>query len=1273
MKVKMKKVINFWLLLLMVFWGGNVWASKSVTIAATSPSSEINLTKFKVSKGTSQTISFGDISLTVKAASNDNASWNTAQAGSNHGQTIALAAGAGISVFGKSSEIKITKIAFSFEKGEVNNSSKGYFDESSETGGILDLSSTTGNIAAQTWTLETGATSVSFTNPASSKNKVYITSVEVTYETGGLDSHTVQSYPYTWNFQDESENSNWQSSVSANQFLGTVWTHKTNNDANEYRNNANGEPTVPTGYDVDLIRGLRFTGHVCADYKNKLVAIPKNATITIPSLLKGQKVRIVHTGVDFLPSTNLWVEQEISGDVELFSVKNDGDAVVTVDPQEDAYNTWGVWIYSISVLDAAPVLTMTSPVNKAKEVDPYTLSSITVASDKALWAYDAHGSKATEAKEITATLTSGDEDNDMTVTATITSGADGVKELTFNLPTDTKLEHSTLYTLNIPENVVMETSGTGNENCNFTFSTKGLTYLGAYNGDTKIEQEPYSVASLADNRVVFRFKESLKKTEAFKVIVSDGSSITTYDKDNAYCGFVNGSKDTYLYVPVTLKAGKYISINIASGSLQNATDGSTLKNNQIVLHLTSSLEGTSLSMTTPYNHDEAPVSTRMILSATKSAKDNEGKIIVSALNIKTNVPATLVGKSADGTQMHDCGVVTGVVNGNLLVFTTPSSDKVLRPNYTYTLTLQGNGAELNDNTGSYFEDKTFVFTTASVVGNAPVLKTTYPEAESTMAVDDVQPTLAKSIEMTFNEDIQLLDGAQIFCRPMGGSEAKSIYFYNTALNTDPNLIHVDGNRLWFNYSKQDLFYGMRYEVTIPAYAIVGIGGKPMDSAYKFYFETPKRSDASDSRSRKDVYTWDFTKISDDTYQHIMAAVEAKNSYWGKFYDSKTGEVEGYGSALAPNNKYFDQGQEIKADNVILPEFKGLIFNLKNNRSNRFEICLANEKNNSYVYLNGNTHYVTVPSVPAKSRIFVERGGSTNEYFVCNSIEVDSIRSFTNAAGHLVSVYDVKTDKDVTFCVQNFKLYRIAVVKDFKTIGNADKNFKYATYSQSYPVDYSLNEILDGTAVTAYGVSTTNKADATYVEFTPVTNNRTMAGEGVVLTSTKSRPAEIGSKTEYVLGESHPVFTTEVNTTTEKVTDNALVGTGSDGATYENARQKATEKDAQIYILTSRYFHLDNDENQTGDVIDGTKQCFYKWVKGNVDKNLAYLQLANPTGANAAKSVIYLDWFGQTTGVHGRANAPVQNAGSIYTLDGIKVSQPLRKGIYIKNGKKFVVK
>lgn len=499
---------------------------------------------------------------------------------------------------------------------------------------------------------------------------------------------------------------------------------------------------------------------------------------------------------------------------------------------------------------------------------------------------------------------------------------------------------------------------------------------------------------------------------------------------------------------------------------------------------------------------------------------------------------------------------------------------------------------------------------------------------------------------------------------MGGSESyQSLEYYSarSGIYDEYNKIHAEGNKLCFEYSGQHLFYGMRYEVTIPTYAIVGKGGQPMKTNFKFYFETPKSAEASDSRARKDVYTWDFTNISSSTFDKIRESVNEDKTYWG--FDEKN-HAYGSSKAPAPNNKPFAQGQEIKAgasNTFILPELRGLLFNLVKYNSNRFQIVCENgseAKGDTYLYLNGGTHYVTIQSVPANAMVYIEHNG--NEMFNLNTLGVDSIKTITNSNNNCVSVYRLgDTTKDLTFCVQDCKLYRIAIVKDNKTIGSADNDYiKYATYSQSYPVDYNLNERLNGTAVTAYSVSADYQSNATSVNFTELPNNQSASGEGVIL------------KTSGKLGESHPIFTTDVNTTPEKLTSNALVGTGDKATEFATAKKEGF----QNYILTTRYFHLDKNENQSGDVIDGTQQCFYKWVKGNVKSNLAYLQLKNPSNATAAKTVIYLDWFGDTTGIHDMtAPSQVTSGKTYYTLDGRKVTSPTQKGIYIINGKKIIIK
>lgn len=70
----MKRLIDFCLLLLMVFWGSNAWADKTMTFNATSPTNDCNLTQLNVPEGKSQSIENGGITLTITAASGANAS-----------------------------------------------------------------------------------------------------------------------------------------------------------------------------------------------------------------------------------------------------------------------------------------------------------------------------------------------------------------------------------------------------------------------------------------------------------------------------------------------------------------------------------------------------------------------------------------------------------------------------------------------------------------------------------------------------------------------------------------------------------------------------------------------------------------------------------------------------------------------------------------------------------------------------------------------------------------------------------------------------------------------------------------------------------------------------------------------------------------------------------------------------------------------------------------------------------------------------------------------
>ncbi len=110
-----------------------------------------------------------------------------------------------------------------------------------------------------------------------------------------------------------------------------------------------------------------------------------------------------------------------------------------------------------------------------------------------------------------------------------------------------------------------------------------------------------------------------------------------------------------------------------------------------------------------------------------------------------------------------------------------------------------------------------------------------------------------------------------------------------------------------------------------------------------------------------------------------------------------------------------------------------------------------------------------------------------------------------------------------------------------------------------------------------------------------------------------------------------------------------------GAAIENklantAGQAKTDIGANDYVLAA-------DKN------DGNKAAFCKLASGTVAMNKAYLVMS---GASAVKLV----FGGTATGIEDAVEAD-DAAAPVYDLAGRKVSAPVKGGIYVKNGKKFI--
>ena len=181
----------------------------------------------------------------------------------------------------------------------------------------------------------------------------------------------------------------------------------------------------------------------------------------------------------------------------------------------------------------------------------------------------------------------------------------------------------------------------------------------------------------------------------------------------------------------------------------------------------------------------------------------------------------------------------------------------------------------------------------------------------------------------------------------------------------------------------------------------------------------------------------------------------------------------------------------------------------------------------------------------------------------------------------------------------------------------------ATFTPSVALDFT-----NATSIKAY-TATVSETTVTLTETKTVA-----AGEGVIIQSVNG-----GEATEEI-AVANPATATEGNALVGTLVDIAALAT-TDG-TYNN------------YILN---------------FVDG-KAGFYQANDKKVAAGKAYLQVPVANGAKAL-TIVWND--GETTGIKDNYEFGIMNSdAATYDLSGRKVANPA-KGLYIKNGKKFIVK
>ena len=132
-----------------------------------------------------------------------------------------------------------------------------------------------------------------------------------------------------------------------------------------------------------------------------------------------------------------------------------------------------------------------------------------------------------------------------------------------------------------------------------------------------------------------------------------------------------------------------------------------------------------------------------------------------------------------------------------------------------------------------------------------------------------------------------------------------------------------------------------------------------------------------------------------------------------------------------------------------------------------------------------------------------------------------------------------------------------------------------------------------------------------------------------------------------------------NETTAAITAKLIMASGTPDAVTPAEEFQGT--------LTAKTFTADDLANYDHYVLSG-KNFYWAAEPGTIPANRCWIQLAKDSGAPAQLAIVF---EGGTTGINNVERGAL-NVEGCYTLDGRRVANPT-KGLYIMNGRKFVVK
>ena len=550
---------------------------------------------------------------------------------------------------------------------------------------------------------------------------------------------------------------------------------------------------------------------------------------------------------------------------------------------------------------------------------------------------------------------------------------------------------------------------------------------------------------------------------------------------------------------------------------------------------------------------------------------------------------------------------------------------------------------------------------------------------------------------------------------------------NINTNNEHLMLTDDGLNFLFKSEKEQ--YGMfrmrieDYELNnkfVADYAMQNVAvGYLQNKTYPYTWDFTDLKDYVDTntriqKERTNVANYNPRTIDEDEAYDIefmnnsvgenVKAVEQWKSY------AKSGDIPaGYGLHVR-NEPYnggvmWESGQLYAGDEIFAETFGLSISAPGVHETYNGGLRISDVEGKEGLCLTGGNWKITIPEVGTTNAVYVRATPIGDVTAGVGDAETAFTYVGTATDGTGDKIFAVKgAGADMALFFNNLIIKKIAVSNDSKTVNHLG----YATESRNQEIDPELTGYMTGTGLKSYTVTKVEYGEKAgsipSITLTEIPSENVMGPAGSASakdhrgyiiyntddavtapegTAADAMDANGKTKAVNILGGGFHLFYPDMHDrSTEPGAKKSILDCENDNnllrSHINSGSIPQSDGDYTNYLMNYKYTGPDGKQHK------GPEAFYRASSTATLGNNKAYLQLltekvkpSESNGNNGAKfAIIFVneEQGTETTSLDGvKSTETLSGDNAIYTLSGVKVSKPEKGGIYVKNGKKFIVK